>query len=108
LTVFVEGSVNERAELAGTYVRRVGEEAVREHPLVKLYGCSPEAMGLTRAHAKVEGGHREDAWKMVLAHAPEGTAAARAVVETCEEALAAWQAYRDGVAERMGLRRQVD
>jgi len=108
LTVFVEGSVNERAELAGTYVRRVGEDAVREHPLVKLYGCPPEAMGLTRAHAKVEGGHREDAWTMVLAYAPEGTEAARAVVATCEEALSAWQAYRDGVAERMGLRRQVD
>jgi hypothetical protein len=100
--------VNERAELTGAYVRRVGEEAVREHPLVKLYGCPPEAMGLTRAHAEVEGGHREDAWTMVLVHAPEGTGAARAVVETCEQALATWQAYRDGVAERMGLRRQVD
>ena len=108
LTVFVEGSVNERAELAGTYVRRVGEEAVREHPLVKLYGCPPQAMGLTRAHAKVEGGHREDAWTMVLAHSPEETEAARVVVATCEEALSAWHAYRDGVAERMGLRRQVD
>jgi pyrroloquinoline-quinone synthase len=108
LTVFVEGSVNERAELAGTYVRRVGEEAVREHPLVKLYGCPPEAMKLTRAHAKVEGGHREDAWTMVLAHAPEGSDVARAVVATCEEALGAWQAYRDGVAERMGLRRKLD
>ncbi|HEY3819784.1 MAG TPA: iron-containing redox enzyme family protein [Polyangiaceae bacterium] len=103
LTVFVEGSVNERAELAGTYVRRVGDEAVREHPLVKLYGCPPGAMRLTTAHAAVEGGHREDAWTMVLAHAPEGTDAARAVVATCEEALAMWHAYRDGVADRMGL-----
>jgi pyrroloquinoline-quinone synthase len=108
LTVFVEGSVNERAELEGTYVRRVGEEAVREHPLVKAYGCPPEAMRLTRAHATVEGGHRQDAWTMVLRHAPDGSNAARAVAETCEEALGAWHAYRDGVAERMGLRRQVD
>jgi pyrroloquinoline-quinone synthase len=103
----VEGSVNERAELAGTYVRRVGEEVVREHALVKFYGCPPEAMELTQAHAKVEGGHREDAWSMVLAHTPEGSDAARAVVETCEQALGLWQAYRDGVAERMGLRRQA-
>ena len=108
LTVFVEGSVNERAELAGTYVRSVGDEAVREHPLVRVYGCPPEAMRLTRAHAKVEGGHREDAWTMVLAQAPEGTEAAKAVVQACEDALAAWLAYRDGVAERMGLQRQLD
>jgi len=107
LTVFVEGSVNERAELAGTHVRRVGEEAVREHVLVKHYGCPPQAMQLARAHAQIEGGHRQDAWAMVLAHTPEGSDTARAVVETCEQALALWQAYRDGVAERMGLRRQA-
>jgi pyrroloquinoline quinone (PQQ) biosynthesis protein C len=104
LTVFVEGSVNERAELAGTFVRRVGDAAVREHALVKHYGCPPEAMRLTTAHAAVEGGHREDAWTMVLTRAPEGTEAALAVMETCEEALGLWLAYRDGVAERMGLR----
>jgi pyrroloquinoline-quinone synthase len=107
LTVFVEGSVNERAELAGTHVRRVGDDAVREHALVKHYGCPPEAMVLTRAHAQVEGGHRADAWRMVLAHTADGSDAERAVLETCEQGLAAWQAYRDGVAERMGLRRQA-
>lgn len=107
LTIFVEGSVNERAELAGTYVRRVGAEAVREHALVKHYGCPPEAMELTQAHAAVEGGHREDAWTMVLSHAPDGSEAARVTVETCEHALTLWQAYRDGVAEQMGLRRHA-
>lgn len=107
LTIFVEGSVNERAELAGTYVRRRGEQAVREHPLVKFYGCDAEAMELTRAHAEVEGGHRADAWHMVLTHAPDGSAEARAVVDTCEQALSLWQAYRDGVAERMGLREKA-
>jgi pyrroloquinoline-quinone synthase len=105
LTIFVEGSVHERAELAGTYTRRAGDEAVREHALVRFYGCPPEAMELTRAHAQVEGAHRADAWSMVLAHTPDGGEAARAVVETCEEALTAWLRYRDGVAERMGLRR---
>ena len=107
LTIFVEGSVNERAELAGTYVRMRGEQAVREHPLVKFYGCSAEAMELTRAHAEVEGGHREDAWRMVLTHAPDGSPEARAVAETCEQALSLWHAYRDGVAERMGLREKA-
>jgi pyrroloquinoline quinone (PQQ) biosynthesis protein C len=107
LTIFVEGSVNERAELAGAYVRRRGEQAVREHPLVKFYGCRPEAMELTRAHAEVEGGHREDAWRMVLTNALDGSSEARAVVETCEEACSLWHAYRDGVAERMGLREKA-
>jgi pyrroloquinoline quinone (PQQ) biosynthesis protein C len=102
LTIFVEGSVNERAELAGTYLRKSGDEAVREHALVKHYGCPPEAMTLTRAHGLVEGDHRGDAWRMVLQHTPGGSPEARAVVATCEQACALWHAYRDGVAERMG------
>ncbi|HXN33061.1 MAG TPA: iron-containing redox enzyme family protein [Polyangiaceae bacterium] len=101
LTIFVEGSVNERAELAGAFVRRRGDDAVREHVLVKHYGCPPEAMELTRAHALVEGDHREDAWRTVLVHV-ETSDVARAVLGTCEEALALWHAYRDGVAESMG------
>jgi hypothetical protein len=107
VTIFVEGSVNERAELEGTYVRRSGEEAVRKHALVEHYGCPPEAMDLTRAHGKVEGGHRSDAWRVVLAHVPAGDVELQ-VIATCEEALAAWLAYRDGVAERMGLRRTAN
>jgi pyrroloquinoline-quinone synthase len=107
LTVFVEGSVNERAELEGSFVRRRGEEAVREHPLVKFYGCPPDAMELTRAHAEVEGGHRTDAWRMVLTQVPDAGEVASAVGETCEEALGLWQAYRDGVAERMNLEQKA-
>jgi Iron-containing redox enzyme len=105
LTIFVEGSVNERAELAGTFTRRKGEDAVREHPLVLHYGCPPEAMRLSRAHAEVEGGHRVDAWQTLLAYVEDEGDAALAVSKTCERALAAWQGYRDGVAERMGLGR---
>jgi pyrroloquinoline-quinone synthase len=107
MTVFVEGSVNERAELAGTFVRKRGEAAVREHALVKFYGCPPEAMVLTRAHADIEGSHRADAWRMVLGHTPEGSDAERAAGETCEQALELWLGYRDGVAERMGLQRKA-
>lgn len=103
LTIFVEGSVNERAELAGTFVRRVGDDAVREHALVRHYGCPPDAMELTRAHGAVEGRHRDDAWRMVLASSSEERLVADAVVGACEGALRAWHAYRDGVAERMGL-----
>ena len=103
LTIFVEGSVNERAELAGTFVRARGERAVLAHPLVVHYGCPPEAMGLTRAHAEVERGHRGDAWAMVLSHTPDESSVADAVVETCALALDLWQKYRDGVAAIMGL-----
>ena len=105
LTIFVEGSVNERAELAGTFVRARGEEAVAKHALVVHYGCPSSAMELTRAHAAVEGAHRADAWRMLLAHVPDEGPVARAVEETCERALGMWLAYRDGVAERMGLAR---
>lgn len=105
LTIFVEGSVNERAELAGTFVRARGEAAVFDHPLVKHYGCPVEAMTLRRAHAEVEGSHREDAWRVVLSSTPPGSETARAVLATCQAALGAWQRYRDGVAERMHLSR---
>lgn len=105
LTIFVEGSVNERAELAGTFVRARGEDAVLRHPLVAHYGCPPGAMQLARAHAEVEGGHRSDAWRMVLDHVPDGTPVARDVLDVCQRALAAWHRYRDGVAERMHLAR---
>ena len=104
LTIFVEGSVNERKELAGELTRAQGDDAVLRHPLVAHYGCPPAAMTLTRAHAAVEGAHRSDAWRIVLEHVPEGEMATR-IADTCVRALAAWQRYRDGVADRMGLKR---
>ncbi len=105
LTIFVEGSANERAELAGTYVRRRGEDAVLQHPLVQFYGCPPDAMVLRRAHAEVEGDHRKDAWSMVLSNAiPESRVEAQ-IYAVCDEALVFWLRYRDGVAQRMGLTR---
>jgi pyrroloquinoline-quinone synthase len=108
LTIFVEGSRNERAELAGTFVRPRGDDAVNKHPLVVHYGCPPEAMKLTRAHGAVEGGHRKDAWRIVLDHVREDDEAlVRTVTQTCERALWAWHRYRDGVAERMGLHREA-
>jgi len=107
LTIFVEGSVNERAELAGTYVRARGEAAIAKHPLVVHYGCPPSAMALTRAHGDVEGGHRNDAWTILLdsTHDP---AIAKTVVDTCMDGLARWHRYRDGVADVMGLARDAN
>lgn len=104
LTIFVEGSVHERAEREGKRVLLPVEEAIREHPLVKHYGCPEEAMQLVRAHRQVEGGHRDDAWEMVLAHAPREREQQEAVVRAMEQALDAWLAYRDGVVRAMGIR----
>jgi pyrroloquinoline-quinone synthase len=106
LTIFVEGSINERGELAGTYKRPQGDAAITRHALVVHYGCPPEAMQLVRAHGDVEGGHRGDAWKILLDNVttPE---MAKIVVDTCMDALVRWQRYRDGVAERMGLERDT-
>lgn len=104
LTIFVEGSVNERAELAGTYQRPRGDAAVARHALVVHYGCPPEAMQLVRAHGDVEGGHRGDAWKILLDNATDPEIEST-IVSTCMDALVRWHRYRDGVAERMGLER---
>ena len=41
----------------------------------------------------------------LLPHAPDDSSAAIAAAAVCEEAVDLWLGYRDGVAERMGLRR---
>lgn len=106
LTIFVEGSVNERGELSDTYERPRGDAAVERHPLVVHYGCPPAAMQLVRAHGDVEGGHRADAWKILIENVTEPEIE-KAVVDTCMDALVRWHRYRDGVAERMGLQRDA-
>jgi len=103
LTIFVEGSINERAELAGTYKRPQGDAAVERHALVVHYGCPKSAMQLVRAHGDVEGGHRGDAWRILLDNVKDDPALEKHVVDTCMDALVRWHRYRDGVAEWMGL-----
>jgi glyoxylase-like metal-dependent hydrolase (beta-lactamase superfamily II) len=70
------------------------EVAIAHHPMVKHYGCPPEAMGLVRAHRVVESGHRRDAWQMVLTNAQGHE---DAVLDAVEEAHALWLMYRDDV-----------
>ena len=106
LTIFVEGSVHERKELEGRREEAPIEDAIRAHPMVVHYGCPPERMRLARAHRAVEGGHRTDAWRMVLDHAGDKALQDR-IVHAVESALAAWLAYRDGVARSMGIARDA-
>lgn len=105
LAIFVEGSVHERASLAGTRAELPVEQAIAEHSLVKHYGCDPGKMRLVRAHRAVEGGHRTDAWNMVLGHAPRAAAVHQQIVDAVLEARTLWLAYRDGVARAMNIDR---
>ncbi len=105
LTIFLEGSKHERLELEGKREHAPVDDAIALHPLVAHYGCPPENMRLVRAHRLVEGGHRDDAWNMVLAHVKGDAALEDRVVAEVEEAHRTWLGYRDGVARAMGLRK---
>jgi pyrroloquinoline-quinone synthase len=107
LTIFVEGSVNERRELAALdaapETEAQIEAAVLRHPLVRIHGVDPRFLELQRVHKKVEGGHRRDAWRAVLENVQPGQE--DAVTSALERALQLWLAYRDGVAGACGIAR---
>jgi pyrroloquinoline-quinone synthase len=103
VTIFVEGSVHERQERAGARSERPIEEAILAHPMVRFYGCPPEAMRLARAHRAVEGDHRRDAWDVLFRHIPAHREVEDEVLRAVADAHRAWLSYRDGVARAMGL-----
>lgn len=107
MTIFVEGSINDRKEIADSAPPSPKqpeeiEAHVRNHPLVRFHGVKPEAMDLIRAHQRVEQGHRAAAWRMVLGAAVT-PAQQRAVVRAMRRSLALWLRYRDGVARACGI-----
>lgn len=105
LTLWVEGSANERRELAALHQEPMTgaeiDEAVRRHPLVRFHRIDPAALELVRVHKQVEGGHRKDAWDMVLGNVRSQDE--EAVVFALEECLRRWLAYRDEVAAACGI-----
>lgn len=101
-TIFIEGTPYERGEVEEGAPRRP-EPPLEEHPLVVHYGLPLESLALTKAHRQVEGEHRQSAWEVILDHVEP--AARERVVSAMEDVLAAWLAYRDGVAEACGLDR---
>lgn len=101
-TIFLEGTAHERGELDPTKPKRP-VPPLDQHPLVVHYGLPLEALALTRAHRQVEGGHRAAAWRAILDHAEAD--ARDDVVAAMEDQLAAWLAYRDGVAAMCGIAR---
>jgi hypothetical protein len=99
LTIFVEGSKNERKELAEGGEPMSDEQimaSILRHPLVRLHGVEPRFLELQRVHKKVEGGHRVDAWNSVLGNSAGHE---EAIVSAMEKALRLWLAYRDEVAK---------
>jgi pyrroloquinoline-quinone synthase len=101
VTIWVEGSVHERRALAGEPEEPV-ETKLRNHFLVRHHGLKPEQLMLMRAHAAVEGGHRQDAWQTTLRNASDD-ATRRAVIQTMERACTLWHGYRDAVTRAAGL-----
>ncbi len=110
LTLFVEGSANERRELAARLqpaqpapgVAEI-EAGLRNHPLVRFHGVDPAALALVRVHKLVEGGHRSDAWEAVLDYLRPDQH--EQVVAAVQRSLDLWLGYRDGVAEACGIER---
>jgi pyrroloquinoline-quinone synthase len=101
-TLFLEGTPHDRSVLDPNAAPRP-EPPLTEHPLVKHYGLPLEALALTKAHRSVEGDHRAAAWRVMLDHVPAD--ARQACVDALEDALVLWLAYRDDVAEAVGLQR---
>ena len=103
-TLFIEGTAYERHELDDAAPARP-QPSLEEHPLAKHYGLPVECLALTKAHRSVEGEHRQAAWRVMLNHLP--TADRVGVVRAMSEAVDAWRAYRDDVAEACGVTRDA-
>ena len=106
LTIFVEGSVNDRKEILTPSEKKKQPEDIEAiislHPLVRYYGVSPNRMDLIRAHQLVEAGHRHDAYEMVVNYTPP---ALRQSVLTCvKKSLSLWLSYRDAVVRACGIK----
>ena len=108
MTIFVEGSVNDRQELecpARSKTAKQISAKIKNHPLVQYHGVPLPAMDLIRAHQMVEAGHRHDAYAMVVNHA-ETRVQQDQIVTTVQKTLDLWYRYRDGVARACGLKSQ--
>lgn len=107
LTIFVEGSVKDRQEILEPSKPKSAEDietVIRNHPLVRHHGLSPDHMDLIRAHQLVEAGHRHDAYTMVTEHAATA-ALQQAILAGLKKSMRLWLAYRDGVAKACGIKK---
>ena len=103
-TLFIEGTAYERHELDEDAPPRP-QPPLERHPLVEHYDLPVECLALTKAHRSVEGDHRKAAWRVMLDHVPESER--EPVVQAMGEAVDAWRAYRDAIAEACGITRDT-
>jgi pyrroloquinoline-quinone synthase len=99
-TLFLEGTPYDGAVLDPSAEKRP-EPPLSEHPLVAHYGLPLECLALTKAHRGVEHEHRAAAWRVMLDHLPSEDHPP--VVESMQQALELWLAYRDDVAVACGI-----
>ena len=105
LTIFVEGSVNDRKELLAPSKPKNAEDIeaiIQKHPLVRHHGLSPDCMDLIRAHQLVEAGHRHDAYDMVVNYTTP--ALQQSILANLTKSLSLWLKYRDAVAKACGVK----
>jgi pyrroloquinoline-quinone synthase len=105
MTIFVEGSVHDRVELSRPSRPKTAKQIsqkITNHPLVTFHGVLSQAMDLIRAHQMVEGGHRHDAYAMVVNEA-KTRGQQDMILTTLERTLTLWLRYRDGVARACQL-----
>ena len=97
VTIFVEGSRQDRQEVEGQAKQESPfEEKVKNHPLVKHYGLDAKFLQLQKAHSQAESGHRIAAWRMVRGYA-ESFEEQEKIVRALQKSLELWTAYRDAV-----------
>jgi pyrroloquinoline quinone (PQQ) biosynthesis protein C len=108
LTIFVEGSLHDRNELARPAQPKSPQQIqhkLKTHPLVQYYGVSPQDMDLICAHQMVEAGHRHDAYAMVVQYALTRSRQ-ETVLAAVRKTADLWFRYRDGVARACGLKQR--
>ncbi len=107
LAVFVEGSIKDRHEIQDPSKPKTDSEIeayVDAHPLIRHHDIDRRHMDLIRAHQKVESGHRQDAYTMVVNYA-ETRSRQNAIINSVTQGLTLWMKYRDSVAKACGLKK---
>ncbi len=105
LAVFVEGSRKDRQEIQEPSKPKTEAEIeayIDAHPLIRHHKIERQHMDLIRAHQKVEAGHRQDAYTMVVTYA-DSRNRQNAVLACVKQGLTLWKAYRDGIAKACKL-----
>ncbi|MBN8555710.1 MAG: iron-containing redox enzyme family protein [Deltaproteobacteria bacterium] len=102
LTLFVEGSVEDRARLKKNYKPTKSlDQKLKSHSLHKYHGLRISDMDLVRAHHMIEGDHRRSAWETLLKLIPKNLE--DETVEALTRSLELWQLFRDGVCVEMQM-----